>query len=529
MLQLEQLLLDSGLVGSGWQVCPRAIVSTANLLRRQDRYVVIDLESGIPSVLVSTYVEQGWRLSSLPLFDDLDSQRLQDWLANQDIALKQRLDPHLYQQLRNDCQSLIGNTEAWKRSEPALTRRPWQLFSRLTSKDFAERYRLRILDTWKRKAITDQTSDQELRSHCRRLLYRPIYWLGLIPGSAGRLLQRLLANRDYRHRARQFLTDSENRRQVIDRYIMHRGQALVAEGRLPAGQSLTSASFCIHYGLSKCTPTGLHRWLSDKTIRGHWLKRLGLMFLHQRFQREYGRLLIRSRIQAWHRQFRLTDQEAQQLCGQLRQPEVDEYVWGFGIHLGLKLLLPLLAPLKVLAAAASVTSGNPSYFLAILLCLPLLRTLATLYRKFSTGYPWQYYRDAIVVGALPTVGSLAYPTQMYATFPQLSGFLLRDFASSVGRLLPIYGGKDSRTELMCIKSVDYIAEAIEVWLKAIRSKVGAVQLSSQDPAKPAVIKLSRWDRVAEQQLALIETELELSTTTPQNPQSEHRDPWQEVA
>ena len=48
------------------------------------------------------------------------------------------------------------------------------------------------------------------------------------------------------------------------------------------------------------------------------------------------------------------------------------------------------------------------------------------------------YTEALLVGLLPAVGSLAYPVQMHAKHPEL---LLRDAASRAGRWMPIYGEK----------------------------------------------------------------------------------------
>ena len=49
MRVLEVQLRQCGLIGTGWQVSPAAMVSTANLLRVENQYTVIDLESGIPA------------------------------------------------------------------------------------------------------------------------------------------------------------------------------------------------------------------------------------------------------------------------------------------------------------------------------------------------------------------------------------------------------------------------------------------------------------------------------------------------
>ena len=142
--------------------------------------------------------------------------------------------------------------------------------------------------------------------------------------------------------------------------------------------------------------------------------------------------MIRARINCWRGHSRLGTSEAALLSGQLNDPATDEYVRGFGLHVGLKLLLPILTPLKIGGTAASIASGNPLYILLPLLLLPILRTLITIWRILRSGRPTADFRQALLVGMFPVVGSLAYPVQMYAKFSELSVFLLRDFAGRLG-------------------------------------------------------------------------------------------------
>jgi hypothetical protein len=136
---------------------------------------------------------------------------------------------------------------------------------------------------------------------------------------------------------------------------------------------------------------------------------------------------------------------------------MDEYVRCFGMHMGLKLLLPLLAPLKLGGGAAFIASGN-LWFLFVLFLMPACRTAITLWRMLLRKRPAVDYLDALLVGTLPTIGSLAYPVQMYSKYRELSVFLLRDSAARVGRWVPIYGGKDSRIEIGAIKMINVVAE-----------------------------------------------------------------------
>lgn len=513
MTKLEALLVDSGMTGSGWQVCKRAMVSTANLLKTENGYVVVDLESGIPSVLVPSYIAAGFKLRSLPLFDDLDPARLTSWIETHRGELQAALSSAQFDQFSSDVERLIEYDANWKQAETAILRRPLRLLSR----DFRERYKTRVLDSWTRREIADQTTIESIRAG-GRFFTSMIFGLGLIPGRVGRFFQRSVANTQYRNTVKRWFGDSHYRARKTTAYVSAKVDQWQQDDRLASGHLLQAigAHFLMHWTLSKLTPALLHRWLSDPVYRQQRQMRMFLFCVSGRFQRELGRLYIRTRIRSWQQEQRLSEAEAQRMNAQLNNHGVDEYVRGFGMHVGLKLLMPFVLSLKIGGAAASVASGNPFYFLFMLMLVPMLRTAITIWRKLATGRPMADYRDALIVGILPVVGSVAYPVQMHCKFPELSLFLLRDFASRLGRMIPIYGGKDSRTEIAAIGSINWIAEAIEVWSTLTRSRALADTPSNgtfDDAAnQEATRKIGRWEQLVNEQLRLLEQESGIEPT-----------------
>ena len=466
MTRMEELLVECGLTGSGWQVCPRAMVSTANLLRTGDGYVCVDLESGIPSVLVPRYIREGLRLKQMPLFDDIDPARLRGWLSANEDRIRRLKGAAILSQLQCDVDLLIRHTDAWKQSEPAVGRG----IRRLLTPEFRARYRATTTERWERSRIVDPVTAERIRTS-RRFFTGTIFLLGLIPGRAGRFIQRVQGNPEFRQDLRKWLTDADYRRSSLARFARRKSDEWVQAGRLTHGTQVPEGrlSLCLNWILSKLTPAAVHRWIVDSGYRCRVRNRFTRICTHSRFQSEYGRLLIRARIYRWQGHSRLGNGEAAFLIGQLNDPATDEYVRGFGLHVGLKLLLPILTPLKIGGTAASIASGNPLYILLALLLLPILRTLITLWRILRSGRPTADFRQALLMGMFPVVGSLAYPVQMYAKFSELSVFLLRDFAGRLGCWLPVYGGENSRTEIAAIKSVNLVAELMDLWISATGS------------------------------------------------------------
>ena len=182
-----------------------------------------------------------------------------------------------------------------------------------------------------------------------------------------------------------------------------------------------------------------------------------LLMLSPRYQSWFGQTRIEASIERWESRERISKDEAQELRHDLYGNEVRAYTRGFGMHLALKASAPLIAPAKVGGVAAFIASGNP-WFLLPTLATPTMRTAVTLGNWWTTRHRHIPHGEALAVGLLPVVGSIAFPLQMFATRPKLSTFLVRDAASKLGQRVPIYGGADSRTEIALIRATDVLVE-----------------------------------------------------------------------
>ncbi len=455
MDRLEHLFHEIGIVGSGWQVCKRALVSTANFRRTEQGYVLVDLESGIPALLVPSYILAGLRLGRFPLFDDVDPKRLRHWLVTHRQRFMQK-GGNVYETLCDDVEKLIAHGERWKKGELALLRNRSGIFSRA----FRAVYRRRCVSIWRRRNIIDAETERAFRAG-DRLFSRPTYWLGLIPGSAGRLLQRLVANRPYRVALRRWLTEPQYRKTWNRWYVRRHAIAWREAGRIAPNRKFSGLSFSFvgNSLLARCTPPRFHRWLSDPVVRRDTLTRAFLLCASSYFQEAYARHVVRERIREWRRDERIDRNDAASLSQQLETHDLDEYVCCFGMHLGLKLTTPLVLPMKVGGVAAFVATGNVLYLLPFFFT-PIGRTAITLWRM-ATRRGTQY-GEALLVGMIPAVGNLAYPAQMYAAYPDLSIFLIRDSAARAARWTPIYGGKDTRVEIWFLKLLNVFIEGMEI-------------------------------------------------------------------
>jgi hypothetical protein len=230
-----------------------------------------------------------------------------------------------------------------------------------------------------------------------------------------------------------------------------------------------------------------------------------LLCVSAHFQSAYGRHIIGEMVRRWKRYGRIGAAEAELLERQLAASELDEYVRCMGMHLGLKLLLPLIAPLKVGGVAAAIATGNPLYLLPIAF-LPACRTAITLWRMAHPSRRHIRYIEALAIGPLPVLGSLAYPVQLRASHPELSELVLRDAASRLGQLVPIYGGKDSRVEIWAIKAVNVVLEAIDILRACTRPferLFGRRFTTAPDSLESPSVRFPRWAALEARQIALL--------------------------
>ena len=486
MKVLENLLRQSGLTGSGWQVAPGALVSTANLLRTQQGYTIVDLESGIPAVLVGRYLWSGIRQLSLPPFDDLDSKQLVQWYEQHHNLLTFRIGPEATKQLRTDIDSLIYHSEQWKQSEMAVARRPWRHFTKVGTEAYQRECRRR----WQQDGVVDGETARELEQ--RPFLSRAIWWSSCLPSKFGRVASRYLGNRSYRHQTHQWIQHRDYRRNCVLQWAQRTNQRLIDQRRIESAKK--PLRLLIHRMLATVTSPLVHRFLTQRKARADMVTRSVLLLMSRRYQMWIGERSIENAINQWSDRHRISPEEAEDLRSKLRSDEILAYCRGFGLHLVLKAFAPIVIPAKVGGVAAFIASGN-LWFLLPILFTPMFRSALTLFNAWSFRKNGISHREALISGLLPVVGSIAFPLQMFSTRPELSIFLIRDLASRLACKIPIYGGHDSRTEIELIRCTDYLISVMVLVTRGIESRSRSINAASESTERfvstPRTI-LGRW-------------------------------------
>ncbi|HYQ58274.1 MAG TPA: hypothetical protein VEP89_13115 [Draconibacterium sp.] len=165
--------------------------------------------------------------------------------------------------------------------------------------------------------------------------------------------------------------------------------------------------------------------------------------------------LLKQRIADWEKRGQLRKVSADFLRKQADEELTSPYLADFIILIGLKPIMNVVELFVLPAVYAAGLISESVLLTGVAFGGIIYRTVYTLarmiYERFALQREHRYPRwIALFVGMIPTFGNLAYPTQMVYTAStksrELGEFLMYDIAARIGAKIPIWGGKDTRTE-----------------------------------------------------------------------------------
>lgn len=154
MLPLQQKLREAGCDGLLWQAGYGNPVAANNLLRVDDEqgghWVWIDMESGVPALaplnpltLLHTYLPLSFK-HRRPLFDDIDTDRLQAYLLDHAFGIKDAVGAERHAELLQLAEELAEQQVLWKQQRRAHRSIEYQLRKDRLSEAQADYYRRHV-------------------------------------------------------------------------------------------------------------------------------------------------------------------------------------------------------------------------------------------------------------------------------------------------------------------------------------------------------------------------------------------------
>ena len=144
--KLKDRFHQAGFVGSEWQVDKSLSIPTNNLLKdRNSRWILVDVESGMPALALLRYLWPAIKMGSVPLFDDVDFVKLHKYLEENELGLIAKLGEKRFLDLAYYVKQLEYYTRMWKSSEMAVFRHRGRIF---TDSQLRSRIKRETVENW---------------------------------------------------------------------------------------------------------------------------------------------------------------------------------------------------------------------------------------------------------------------------------------------------------------------------------------------------------------------------------------------
>ncbi len=416
MKPLQEKLIEAGFDGLVWQAGKGVPNASANFMLEnndygENKWVWIDLESSVPAIiplnvftLLSFYIPKSIK-HRRPLFDDVDIAKLRRYIGTNQESLKNKLGTERFWALYNNVTNLEFYQQKWKSMRRAHRSITYQL---------------------KKEKINQQQADWYFR--------HPYIWYGREMGR---------------------MSGEAYKKLFID---------------LP--EELINKILSINY----------------KEIA---LKAWKLISL-EAYRVEVARNYISRGTDEWKSRKQLEKDQADYFHVQLKNEVASPYLADFGVHIGIifplsrirYIVLPVLyqqgtidletfSALTVFGGAilrTAYTGSRMLYNLAQNLNFENIKRAPYATKKFikelyhstrTDGIEGGFFYTilkvleinrmmALIIGTFPAGGNGAYPTQMAYSGSKpdrdIGAFGLYRIFSKIGEIIPIYGGRDTRTE-----------------------------------------------------------------------------------
>jgi len=357
-----------------------------------------------------------------------------------------------------DLQPALRELEAveaiYRDSVPDLTHNHVRLF-------YSRRLRSTLLDSavtgWAVRGLVDRESEPRLRASRVRTVVFAV--MGLVP-ILGTVLRRLWARPDWRRHYGGMLTSGAYLRKAFLGKVHERLIGWLRAGRVSADRARMIAErpwrSVFHWPLA-VLPAGLHRLLTDRAYARDKLAGLFVRPIRLYFDPAAREQWLRDMVAEGRKKHMLTDDDADTILSQIREPFIQKYLKSLAVHV---LLMPTTHVVALVVAVVYVrlhpeltlkqASLAAGIILGIFQIIPIspgsiargLYTSSLILREKS----FKDYSVAFWLSFFKYVGYLAFPIQMTYRYPALARFMAGHWATEAVHVVPVFGERGALLE-----------------------------------------------------------------------------------
>lgn len=433
--------------------------SQPNVLKRQEgnissgnQLTAIDLRPGLAllpylpmSLADFRLIFRGMLRRNFVQFDRGNLGQLERFIAR---------DPSLFADLQSVVCELRQAEAEYRGSQLDLSAQALRLISsRPGRRSLAEG----TIGVWSRRGLLDQRHREAfLTSRAKFFLFS---LLPLLPG-LGSFLRHLWGNASFRRHLGRLLTSFCYLRRSVRARQAETLLTWIRSGAIEGSRARVLLARPIRFFLRNCgagwLPGKCHRFLAEPRYAWEKMKNVIVCAIRLYRDQDFRIAWLREQVEAGTEEGMLTGEEKEYILEHVDDPYIQKYLKSLAVHM---FTLPLTQVVAVVVALYAVVKYGNTWgqalayaagTLAVFQALPispgsLARGTYVLYlvvRERSLRDYWV----AVLVSFWHYIGYLAFPLQMVTKYPALSRFLAGRWATSLVRIVPVFGERGALLE-----------------------------------------------------------------------------------
>ncbi|MDZ7261895.1 MAG: hypothetical protein ONB05_07310, partial [candidate division KSB1 bacterium] len=390
-------------------------------------------------------IVKGLFRGNLVQFDRGDLKQLSEFVENH---------KSLFQDLRPALEELYQVEPAYRRSLPDITHHGIRL---ITDRSLRRSVAHGLIEGWQRRDLVDEDHAQRLKKSS--LTFALFYVTGVLP-LLGRFIRRIWGNARYARHLKKVFTSWNYFRRTLRAKQAEKLIDWYRDGRVNDQRAMALVERPVRFWtqrfLVSWLPPKWHRFLTEPSFAWSTIKEAVQYPIRFYRDAEFREQWLTEQVMAGYEEGMLTNEEKDRILERVKDPFIQKYLKCVAVHI---CTLPVTQVVSViLAIYAMIRFGNTwqesmAYAVGVLAFFQatpvspgsITRGSYVLYLMIKERN-WRDYWVAALVSFWHYIGYLGFPLQMVTKFPSLSRLMAGRWATSMVRIIPVFGERGALLE-----------------------------------------------------------------------------------